>query len=106
MTFRCVNAKSEDGLAEEHKSRSLLSGSRPNCKCTLLAESGRSDGCDSSQKIPRMVFRRIFKQFKIQTKLYEIDKADEILKNALDYFQSVDLNSRDELNDFLMGGHG
>ena len=43
---------------------------------------------------------------KFRKKLYEIDKADEILKNALDYFQSVDLNSRDELNDFLMGGHG
>ncbi len=43
---------------------------------------------------------------KFRKKLYEIDKADEILKNALDYFQSVDLNSRDELNEFLMGGHG
>jgi len=43
---------------------------------------------------------------KFRKKLYEIDKADEILKNALDYFQSADLNSRDELNDFLMGGHG
>jgi tRNA-dihydrouridine synthase len=43
---------------------------------------------------------------KFRKKLYEMKNPDDIFRNSLDYFQSVNLDERDDLSDFLMGGHG